>query len=359
MRGPIDSGWVAQGPKVTEFEDLVKKYTGTKYAIATTSCTTSLFLSLHALGIGPGDEVIVPSFSFIATANVVLHVGAKPVFVDIDQNTYNIDLDKMPQALTSRTRAIIPVDQVGLPADLDSIHAFARKHKLLVIEDAACALGSVYKGKKIGSFGSIVCLSFHPRKIVTTGEGGMILTDNKKLAYKLRTLRHHGMSVSDIARHNSKKVIFEKYPVPGYNFRLSDLQAAVGVEQMKKLPQILQRRASLAERYTKVFMKSENIIPPFVPDRYVHNWQSYIIRLRPNKKITRNSLMRKLQDVGITTRIGIMAAHLEEHYRKMYPELSLPETESATRETITLPLYVQMTTEEQDYIIDHILHFTE
>src|SRR3989338_731208 len=218
----LRSGWVAQGPKVTEFEDLVKKYTGTKYAIATTSCTTSLFLSLHALGIGPGDEVIVPSFSFIATANVVLHVGAKPVFVDIDQNTYNIDLDKMPQALTSRTRAIIPVDQVGLPADLDSIHAFARKHKLLVIEDAACALGSVYKGKKIGSFGSIVCLSFHPRKIVTTGEGGMILTDNKKLAYKLRTLRHHGMSVSDIARHNSKKVIFEKYPVPGYNFRLSD-----------------------------------------------------------------------------------------------------------------------------------------
>lgn len=355
----LRSGWVAQGPKVAEFEELVKKFVGAKYAITTTSATTALFLSLHALGIERGDEVLVPSLSFIATANVVVHVGAVPVFVDILPETYNIDPGKIEQAITKRTRAIIPVDQVGLPCDLDRIYEIAKRHKLHVIEDAACALGSKYKRKMIGSFGQFVCLSFHPRKIITTGEGGMVLTNSKKQAEFLRTLRHQGMSISDLVRYGSKRIIYEKFSVIGYNFRMSDLQAAVGVEQMKKIPRILRRRAYLAGRYTKNFLKSKNIMPPSVPEGYVHNWQSYVIRLKPNKKIARDRLIQKLYNVGIAARVGIMAAHLEKPYRTMYPKLSLPETELAVKENIILPLYYQMTEEEQDYIICKVLEFTE
>lgn len=355
----LRSGWVTQGPKVAEFEDLVCKYTDAKYAVATTSATTALSLSLHMLGIGPGDEVIVPSFSFIATTNVAIHVGAKPIFVDIDPRTYNIDPQKIEAAITKKTRAIIPVDQIGLPCDLDEIYKIAKRHKLHVVEDAACALGSIYKEKKIGSFGELVCFSFHPRKAITTGEGGMITTNNKRYADKLRILRHQGMSVSDVARHKSKKIIRESYPVIGYNFRMSDIQAAVGVEQMKKLPKILRKRAELAKRYTKAFSGTGNITPPFVPEGYVHNWQSYMVRLKSGVKITRDKLMQKLLDDGISSRTGIMMAHKEPPYRKMYPKLILPETESANKETVVLPLYYQMTNNEQDYVIDKVLIYTK
>lgn len=355
----LRSGWVTQGPKVAEFEDLVSQFVGAKYAVATTSATTALFLSLNALGIKSGDEVIVPSLSFIATANVVVHAGGIPVFVDIDPRTYNMDPGKLEEKINENTRAIIPVDQVGLPADLDKILKIAKKHKLYVVEDAACALGSKYKGKMVGSFGDFVCFSFHPRKIVTTGEGGMILTNNRALADKLRVLRHQGMSVSDIKRHTSKKIIFEKYPVVGYNFRMSDIQAAVGVEQMKKLPVLLKKRAELASRYTKSFLKSEFIMSPYVPEGYEHNWQTYVIRLKKNKKTTRDRLMQKLRDVGISTRIGIMAAHLEKPYRLMYPKLFLPETELAASQTLALPLYFQMTQKEQNYVIKKVLEFAQ
>lgn len=355
----LRSGWVTQGPKVEELEKLICKYTLSKYAVATTSGTSALFLSLHILGIGKGDEVIVPSLSFIATTNVIAHAGAKPVFVDIEPRTYNIDTHKIEGKITRHTRAIIPVDQVGLSCDLDEIYKIADKHKLYVVEDAACALGSIYKGRKIGNARDVACFSFHPRKVVTTGEGGMILTNNKNLAGDLRILRHQGMSVSDIARHKAQKIIQESYPVIGYNFRMSDIQAAVGVEQIKKLPIILKRRAELAQRYTEVFSESKNIIPPYIPDGYVHNWQTYVIRLRKNKKITRDRLMEKLYEVGISTRIGIMAAHLEKPYRTMYPELSLPETELATSETMALPLYFQMAQKEQNYVIAKILEFTQ
>lgn len=354
----LRSGWVAQGPKVAEFEESVCNYTGAKHAIATTSCTTALSLSLYMLGVGPGDEVIVPSLSFIATANSVVHVGARPVFVDVDPSTYNISPEKVERAISRKTKAVIPVDQVGLPADLDSILLLARKYKLFVVEDAACSLGSVYQGKKIGGLADLTCFSFHPRKVITTGEGGMILTNNREWAQKLRILRHQGMSVSDVARHVSKRItIQEGYPVIGYNFRMSDIQAAVGIEQMKKLSLILAKRVKLAKRYTKSFAKSSNIIPPLVPDDVVHNWQTYVVRLRSNKKITRDELMRKLFEAGIGVRIGIMAAHLELPHRKIYPKLKLPETESVARETLALPLYPQMTKKEQDYVIEKVLEF--
>lgn len=351
----LRSGWVTQGPKVAEFEKLVAKYAGSKYAVATTSCTTALSLSLYMLGVGPGDEVIVPSLSFIATANAVVHIGAKPVFVDIDPRTYNLNPANIDEAINRNTRAIIPVDQVGLPADLDSIYAIAKEHRLLVVEDAACGLGSVYKGRKIGSLSDLTCFSFHPRKIVTTGEGGMVLTNKKSWADSLRMLRHHGMSISDAVRHRLEKIVFEKYPLIGYNYRMSDIQAAVGVEQMKKLPAILAKRALLAERYTKAFLENQNIIPPFVPKGYIHTWQSYVIRLGKRNKLKRKQLMQKLRDIGIATRIGIMASHLEKPYRLIYPGLSLPETEAAAAETMTLPLYPQMTEVEQDYVIENIL----
>lgn len=355
----LRSGWVTQGPKVAEFEAAVADFVGVKYAIATTSATTALFLSLKLLDIGPGDEVIVPSFTFIATANVIFHVGAKPIFADIDSQTYNIDPVKIKKAITHKTKAILPVDQVGLPCDLDSIYALAKQHKLYVVEDAACALGSEYKGKRIGSFGDLVCLSFHPRKAVTTGEGGMILTNNKKWAESLQMLRNHGMSMPSEKRHTLNKVTFESYPVIGFNFRMSDIQAAVGVEQMKKLPKILEKRAQLAKGYTKTFQKSKYIIPPFVPQNCKYNWQSYVVRLKQNSRISRNGLMEKLLSAGVATRRGVMAIHTEPAYRKLYGEISLPATEEATQQTITLPLYSQMTRAEQNYVVDKVLQYTE
>ncbi|MBI3397184.1 DegT/DnrJ/EryC1/StrS family aminotransferase [Candidatus Woesebacteria bacterium] len=355
----LDSGWVTQGPRVNEFEDAVCAYTGAKYGVATTSATTSLFLSLYLLGIGPGDEVIVPSFSFIATANVVVHVGAKPVFIDIDPNTYNLDPKLIEKLITKKTKAIIPVDQVGLPAEHDLIKKIANKHNLHIVEDAACALGSSYNGKKIGSFSELTGLSFHPRKCVTTGEGGMILTNNLGYARKLKMLRHHGMAISDVARNVSNKVIHETYPFIGFNFRITDIQAAVGVEQLKRLDAILESRNKKAEVYTNAFTNSKNIIPPFVPKNVIPNWQSYIIRLRKNKKIKRDGLMQKLFDFGIASRRGVMSSHLETPYKKMYPKLRLAESEAASLETLTIPLFPQMTKKEQAFVIKKILEFTE
>lgn len=351
----LRSGWVAQGPKVAEFEQLVADYTGAKYAVATTSATTSLFLSLYIMGIGSGDEVIVPSHTFIATANVIIQVGATPIFVDIDINTYNIDPDKIEEKITSKTRAILPVDQVGLPCDLDKIRAIAKKHNLLILEDAACALGSEYKGKRLGSFSDITVLSFHPRKAITTGEGGMILTNNQKWAKRAKILRHQGMGTSDYKRHTANKVTHEEYPEIGFNFRMSDLQASVGVEQMKKLNLILKIRKQIADRYNKALSKCKLIIVPQVPNDYTHNWQSYIIRLKRNNKVSRDRVMQKLLDDGISTRRGIMSIHLEKPYIKLLDKLDLPNSEEVTNWGITLPLYVQMTDNEQQYVINRLL----
>lgn len=357
----LKSGWVTQGPKVAEFEDRIAGYCRAKYAIATTSATTALFLSLYALGIGKGDEVIVPSFTFIATANVVLHAGAKPIFVDIDPKTYNIDPEKIEAAITPRTRAIIPADQVGLPCNLDRIVKIARKYNLFIIEDGACSLGSVFKGKKIGSYPGVktVCFSFHPRKPITTGEGGMITTNDEKLTKRLRLLRHHGMDISDLRRHNLKKIIHENYPEIGFNYRMTDLQAAIGVEQLKKLPKFLETRSEIANRYTEAFRKSDTIIPPFVPKDITPSWQSYIIRLGKNNKITRDELMQKLLNDGIATRRGVMAAHLEPAYKNIFGKINLPITENSTDETISLPIYVGMKKSEQNYVIEKIKKYAE
>ncbi len=353
----LRSGWVTQGPKVEEFENLVAKYTGAKYASAVSSATTGLFLSLYALGVDPGDEVIVPSFTFIACANVIVHLGGQPVFVDIDSETYNLSPALVEKKVTKKTKAIIAVDQIGLPCNIKEILKIARRNNIHIVEDAACAIGSKVNGKMVGSLGHLTVFSFHPRKSITTGDGGVIVTNNKSLDKKLKMLRQHGMSVSDVKRHKSNKVIKESYRFVGFNFRMTDLQAAVGVEQMKKLPEILKKRRLLAERYTNAFKNKKNIITPFVPKGFVHNYQSYMIRLN-TKKVSVAALRQRLLNLGVNTRFGIMASHLEPAYTKMMGKISLPETEKATRQTLILPLYYHMTKEQQEFVIDEILKAT-
>jgi perosamine synthetase len=345
----IDSGWVSQGPKVAEFEEKFAACVGARYAVATTSCTTALHAALSVSGIGPGDEVIVPSLSFVATANSVVHCGGKPVFADIDPDTCNIDISKIEGAITKRTRAIMPVHQMGLPADLDPIAEIANKHSLLLVEDAACAIGSSYKDKKVGGHGNPACFSFHPRKIITTGEGGIITTDDPEFAARLRRFRHHGMSVSDIERHTADRVIIETYPEIGYNYRMTDMQAAVGIIQLKRLPFIIEKRRELAEVYNRELGRISGIRVPQVPSYAFHNYQSYWIEILRFSPVGRDRLMTELLKKGISTRRGIMAIHLEKSYSGY--GVSLPETERISRNTVILPLYPSMTGDEQEYVI--------
>ena len=347
----IRSGWVVQGPRTMEFERMVAERTHAKYALATSNCTTALHLALIALGVGPGDEVLVPSYSFIATANSVLHAGATPVFVDIDARTYNLDPLLIQEKITPRTKAIMPVHQIGLAADIDTIHEIACKHNLVVIEDAATIIGGTYKGKPIGAHSKAVCFSFHPRKAITTGEGGMVTTNDAEIAHQVEMLRSHGANVSDYARHGAGKVIIEEYPVLGYNYRLTDIQGAVGVEQMKKLDWILERRVDVARRYNQAFANLDFIETPYEPPYAKHTYQSYCLRVAPNAPKTRDEIMAAMQGAGIATRRGVMAAHLEPFYVNKYGRVHLPVTEEATRTTILLPIFAQMTDAEVETVI--------
>ena len=242
----IRSGWLTQGPRVAEFERVVADYCGTAHAVAVSNCTTALHLALLAMGIEPGDEVICPSMSFIATANAIRHAGAVPVFADVDSTTYNLDPVSAEAAITPRTKAIMVVHQLGMPADMERFNAIGKRHRIKIFEDAACALGSCYQGRPIGGHSEMACFSFHPRKVITTGEGGMITTNNAAYADKLRLLRQHGMSVPDTVRYQARRVIDESYVCLGFNYRMTDVQAAIGIEQMKKLPWIVARRRHLS-----------------------------------------------------------------------------------------------------------------
>ncbi len=348
----VASGWISQGPKVAEFEKIFADYVGAQYSVATTSCTTALHAALAVSGIGPGDEVIVPSLSFIATANSVVHCGATSVFVDINPETCNMDINKIEAALTKKTKAIMPVHQMGLPVDIDSINAIAQKHNLIVIEDAACAIGSEYKGKRIGGHGNTACFSFHPRKVITTGEGGMITTNNSEVAERLRRFRHHGMSVSDLERHTSQKIIIESYPEIGYNYRMTDMQAAMGIVQMKKLPDILRIRRAIAGKYNNAFSKISCLRVPEVPEYVQHNYQSYWVELLDNAPVNRNELMQRLLEKGISSRRGVMAIHREPCYSRHNAILLL--TERITENTIILPLYPSMADDEVRHVIDNV-----
>jgi len=351
----LRSGWLSQGPRVAEFERAFGAFVGTQHAVAVSSCTTALHLALLALGVRPGDEVICPSFSFIATANCIVHAGATPVFVDIDPDTYNLDPRRIEEAITPRTRAILAVHQVGLPASMNEILEIANRHNLPVLEDAACAIGSEYFGQRVGApHGVMACFSFHPRKVLTTGEGGMITTADADLAARLRGLRQHAMSVSDVARHSASQIVFEEYKEVGYNYRMTDMQAAVGLVQLGRLDGFLARRRSLAARYSERLQNLGWLRPPTVPKEHRHNFQSYVARLTPEAPIGRDALMQELLDRGISTRRGIMAIHHEAPFVDDRWKTRLPETNAATESTIILPLFHQMTEDEQDYVIESI-----
>jgi dTDP-4-amino-4,6-dideoxygalactose transaminase len=355
-RQAILSGWVTQGPQVKAFEDEFAAYVGSPHACAVSNCTTALHLALHALGIGPGDEVITVSHSFIATANAVRYCGAVPVFVDIDPRTYNIDPALIEDAITPRTRAIMPVHQMGLPCDLPAILAIAERHGLPVVEDAACAIGSEIRigdrWDRIGRpHGTVACFSFHPRKVITTGDGGMITTRDPALDRRFRLLRQHGMSVPDTVRHAAKTVIFEEYPIVGFNYRMTDIQAAVGRVQLGRLPEILDRRVLLADRYTEAIREIPGLEPPLVPDWARPNYQSYPVRVTGEYPLSRDKLMQALLDRGISTRRGIMNAHQETAYRDVRPA-SLSRSEAARDGVVLLPLFEASPGGEFDHIID-------
>jgi perosamine synthetase len=333
----VRSGWVVGGPRLREFEAGFAAAGGAAYGVGVSSWTTGGFLLLKALGIGPGDEVIVPSLTFIASVNVIVHVGATPVFAEIDPHTYNIDPDDVEARITPRTRAILPVDQIGLPCEIDRINVIAAQHNLLVIQDAACSVGARFRGRPVGALAPVTVFSLHARKLVTTGEGGMILTDDGDLATRLRRLRHQGMSLSDYERHGSSPTVFESYPEIGYNFRITDVQAAIGVVQLQRLSEMLRRRHAVAERYTAALSDHPWLEPPFVPAHVMPNWQSYQVRLRPGAPLGRNQLMEALHAQGIPTRRGVMASHLEAPYRDTAPHL--PHTESAAAECLQLPIH--------------------
>jgi perosamine synthetase len=353
VRRVILSGWTTQGPEVVAFEKEFAEFVNAPHACAVSSCTTALHLALLALGIGEGDEVITVSHTFIATANAIRYCGATPVFVDIEENGFNIDPDMIESAISTKTRAIICVHQIGMPCNLEAVTNVAKVHGLPVIEDAACGIGSEinWKGnwERIGApHGDIACFSFHPRKIMNTGDGGMITTANPDWDAKFRLLRQHGMSIPDTVRHGSAQVIFEGYPVVGYNYRMTDIQAAIGREQLKRVPEVVAARRTLADRYTALFNDNSGIWAPKEPSYARSNWQSYCVRL-PDR-CDQKAVMQTMLDAGIATRRGVMCTHREAAYAN-YAGVSLPRSEAAQDRCTILPLYPQMSHAEQDHIV--------
>jgi perosamine synthetase len=345
----VRSGWVVGGPRLAEFERRFAKLCGAEHAVGVSSWTTGAFLVLHAWGIGPGDEVIVPSLTFIASVNVIRHVGATPVFAEIDPVTYNIDPADVAGRITSRTRAIMPVDQLGLPCDIDAICSLAHRHRLRVLDDAACAFGSRSHDRPVGALADVTVFSLHARKVVSTAEGGMIATDDGALAERLRRLRQQGMSLSDYARHGAPPTQFESYCEIGYNHRITDIQAAIGLAQLDRLDDLLERRRAVAARYHAYFSGHPVLIAPHVPSGLLPNWQSYQVRLRENSGWSRDEVMDRLFELGVPTRRGVMAAHLEPPYR--LAASPLPQTESTAASTFQLPMHPDLTPEQQDRVL--------
>jgi dTDP-4-amino-4,6-dideoxygalactose transaminase len=346
----IASGWVAQGPKVAAFEQALCGQVGVDHGVATSSCTAALHLAMVILGLGPGDEVVVPSLSFIATANAVRYVGATPVFADVEQATQNLSAKTIEQALGPATRAVILVHQAGVPADLDEVRAFCDPLGVAVVEDAACALGATYRGRPIGANAELAAFSFHPRKVITTGEGGMIVTSLADRAERLRRLREHGMNVSATVRHASRQPVIERYLETGFNYRMTDIQAAVGLAQLGRLETLVARRRTLGARYQEQLADVPGLRMARDPTYGTTNYQSFWVVLPDDFPVSRDHLLRLLSEVGISARRGIMAAHLEPAYTG-HARDQLPVTEWLTSRSLILPLFHQMTDEEQDRVV--------
>ena len=346
----LRSGWVAQGPKVRQFEESFAARQQSPYAVAVSSCTTALHLALHVAGIGPGDEVVVPSFSFIATTNAVRYVGAEPVFADVDALTGNITAATVEPHLTSRTRAVIAVDQGGVPVDLDPIRELCDSRRIFVLEDAACGAGSKYKGRPVGAGAETTAWSFHPRKLLTTGEGGMLTTSREDWAARARRLREHAMSVSAAHRHTSTLAPMETYDEVGFNFRMTDLQAAVGLVQLGRLEAIIARRRLLAGRYQQAIAGIPGLRAVSDPAYGTGNFQSFWVEVGAGYPLDREGLLAVLAQSGVSARRGIMAAHRQPPYRHLPADL--PVTDRLTDSTLILPLYHQLDEADQDRVID-------
>jgi len=346
----IESGWIAQGPRVAAFEAAVAERVGARRGVAVSSATAGLHLALHALGLGGGDEVIVPSLSFIASANAPRYVAATPVFADVDRTTLDLTAETIEAVMTPSTRAVIVVHQLGIPADLGPIHDLCDPLGIAVIEDAACAMGSEYRGAAIGSHSSMVVFSFHPRKLLTTGEGGMVTTDDVALAERLTRLRQHGMTVSALERHDETTVRFEEYSEMGFNFRMTDIQAAIGLVQLGRLDRLLERRRLQAERYSEAIGSIKGLVALVDPPYGRTNFQSYCVVVDDDFGVSRDALMQALIDREISPRRGVMAAHREPAFRG-HPSAPLPDTEYLTDHSLLLPLYHEMTEAEQDRVI--------
>ncbi len=352
VREVILSGWICIGPKVAELERRIAELVGARHGVATTSATSALHLTMQLLGVGPGDEVILPSFTCMANANAVVIAGATPKFADIQRDTYNLDPEDVERRIGPKTKAIMMVDQIGLPADLDALRAVAAKHGVALFDDAATAFGAKYEGRYLGGHGVPTCYSFHPRKMITTGEGGMLMIDDDAQAERARVLRSTGASISDLKRHQAKGALFQEYHESGYNYRLTDMQAAMGLVQLTKLPQMLEQRAAQARFYTERLSQLDEVVPPFVPEYATHAWSSYCIRLRPNAKVSADDLVRRMAERNVSCRRGIQPLHFEPYFREQWKHERFPETEAAARETLFLPIFPGLTEKEMNQVVE-------
>jgi dTDP-4-amino-4,6-dideoxygalactose transaminase len=354
----LDSGWVTQGPLTREFEKEIIQLHQVEYALATTSCTAALHLAVLALGLGPGDEVVVPAFTWITSGNAAEYAGAKTVFADVDPRTYNLDVAAFEKAITPRTRAVIAVHLFGLAADMDAILAVARRHNIKVIEDAACAIATTYNGQPVGGFGEVGCFSFHPRKIVTTGEGGMVTTNSPALARRIASLRNHGSTgLPPQEQANPQPWSMATFDELGFNYRLSDIQAAIGMAQLAKLQELLAERRRAAQLYTRLLSDIEELVLPTAGPIEGHTYQSYVVRLKSGGRERRNALMTMLQEDGIQTRPGTHAVHRLGYYRQKYglEAGDFPNAALCEDTTITLPIFPGITPADQERV-SAILH---
>jgi perosamine synthetase len=353
LKAPIESGWITQGPKVKEFETAFAERHHVKHALAVSNCTTALHLALVACGVQPGDEVIVPAFTWVSTANAVMYCHATPIFVDVDPMTFNLKLDDIASKVTSKTKAIIPVHLFGLCADIDYIKT--NFPNLKIVEDGACAAGSALNGRPAGSLGDIGCFSFHPRKSVTTGEGGMLTTNNDEMAAHLDKLRNHGASVSEEQRHHGPKpYILPAFDIVGFNYRMTDLQGALGVVQLKKLDQFIDEREKWAQYYSEQLKDIPWLRTPVVAEGYKHGWQSYVTFIDENiSPMKRNDIMELLQQKGIATRPGTHAVHMLGVYANMFNinPMDFPEAFACDQYSMSIPLHNKMVKEDFDYIV--------
>ena len=349
----LGSGRLSLGPTIDRFEEAFAEAVGAPYAAAVSSGTAGLHLLCIAAGVAPGDEVVTSPYSFVASANCALYEGATPVFADIERDTWNIDPQDACGRVSPRTKAVVPVHQVGLAADLDGL-APLRAKGMSIVEDAACGLGSTYKGRPIGSHGNLACFSFHPRKSISTGEGGMITTDDPEVAERARRLRSHGASVSALSRHEARGLVFEEYAELGFNYRMSDVQAAIGVAQLPKLDGLLARRRAIADRYDRTFRSLPEVQRPSRPGYAGHAFQSYGLVLTPACRHERDAVLRALIEAGISCRRGIPPIHLEPLYQDRYGVTSLPVTEEVASRALFLPMYASLTEADQDRVVDAV-----